>query len=145
MLCNYHRDNINMALGGVSAASMPFVDLQTQRSHRSPRGRCSVFRCTRSSHDCFHWWRRHACSHPLLNSYSGCSLRGGVIMDQPLLTVVGRFSSSGAHTRVMCEAMNRSLANVILGGFGTKSKPQCLHCWEPLIHTEIDASQAAVS
>ena len=69
-------------------------------------------------------------------------------MDQPLLTVVGALiGSSGAFlTRVMCEAMNRSLANVILGGFGTEIKaPSASTAGEPLIHTEIDASQAAVS
>lgn len=47
----------------------------------------------------------------------------GFILDQPLLTVVGALiGSSGAFlTRVMCVAMNRSLTNVILGGFGTVS------------------------
>lgn len=49
----------------------------------------------------------------------------GFILDQPLLTVVGALiGSSGAFlTRVMCEAMNRSLANVILGGYGTVAAP----------------------
>eukprot|EP01035_Chromulina_nebulosa_P017810 gene17810-23420_t len=81
----------------------------------------------------------------LLNSYSGWALCAeGFILDQPLLTVVGALiGSSGAFlTRVMCEAMNRSLGNVILGGYGTtavaatKSK-------EVLVHTEIDAAGTA--
>jgi NAD(P) transhydrogenase len=81
----------------------------------------------------------------LLNSYSGWALCAeGFILDQPLLTVVGALiGSSGAFlTRVMCEAMNRSLPNVILGGFGTvqtkKEGPG-----EILVHTEIDAAGTA--
>merc|ERR1719399_1823774 len=78
----------------------------------------------------------------LLNSYSGWALCAeGFIMDQPLLTVVGALiGSSGAFlTRVMCEAMNRSLTNVILGGFGTEIKqadPNAV----VLPHTEINVS-----
>mmetsp|Transcript_50435 Transcript_50435/g.74807 ORF Transcript_50435/g.74807 Transcript_50435/m.74807 type:complete len:434 (-) Transcript_50435:102-1403(-) len=58
----------------------------------------------------------------LLNSYSGWALCAeGFILDLPVLTVVGALiGSSGAFlTRIMCEGMNRSLPNVILGGFGT--------------------------
>jgi NAD/NADP transhydrogenase beta subunit len=47
----------------------------------------------------------------------------GFILDQPVLTIVGALiGSSGAFlTKIMCDGMNRSLANVILGGFGTES------------------------
>ena len=86
----------------------------------------------------------------LLNSYSGWALCAeGFILDQPLLTIVGALiGSSGAFlTRVMCEAMNRSLPNVILGGFGTtsggtssdKDKTKVEH----KVHTEIDVSNTA--
>lgn len=84
----------------------------------------------------------------LLNSYSGWALCAeGFILDQPLLTVVGALiGSSGAFlTRVMCEAMNRSLPNVILGGFGTTTvAPQGGDKKvETRIHREIDAINTA--
>jgi len=80
----------------------------------------------------------------LLNSYSGWALCAeGFILDQPLLTVVGALiGSSGAFlTHVMCVAMNRSLPNVILGGFGTSTG--VVKVVEGRVHTEIDAVSTA--
>jgi NAD(P) transhydrogenase len=80
----------------------------------------------------------------LLNSYSGWALCAeGFILDQPLLCVVGALiGSSGAFlTKIMCDGMNRSLPNVIMGGFGTDSGgvPESQ---EGLVHKEIDVNQA---
>merc|ERR550514_2668832 len=75
----------------------------------------------------------------LLNSYSGWALCAeGFILDMPVLTIVGALiGSSGAFlTKVMCDGMNRDLANVILGGFGTEAG--AVQTKEGLVHTEID-------
>jgi NAD(P) transhydrogenase len=77
----------------------------------------------------------------LLNSYSGWALCAeGFILNQPVLALVGSLiGSSGAFlTKIMCDGMNRSLANVILGGMGATQGEVVKG--EALPHTEILAA-----
>jgi NAD(P) transhydrogenase len=60
----------------------------------------------------------------MLNSYSGWALCAeGFMLDMPILTTVGALigCSGAALTKIMCDAMNRDIVSVILGGFGTKA------------------------
>jgi len=60
----------------------------------------------------------------VLNSYSGWALCAeGFMLDMPILTTVGALigCSGAALTKIMCDAMNRDIISVILGGFGTKA------------------------
>jgi len=60
----------------------------------------------------------------VLNSYSGWALCAeGFMLDMPILTTVGALigCSGAALTKIMCDAMNRDIVSVLLGGYGTKS------------------------
>jgi H+-translocating NAD(P) transhydrogenase subunit beta len=58
----------------------------------------------------------------LLNAFTGSAVAmAGFVLDETALIIAGMLvsSSGGILTKLMADAMNRSIANVVVGGFGT--------------------------
>ena len=82
----------------------------------------------------------------LLNSYSGiaASMTGFALNNYILIITGALVGASGMIlTRIMCVSMNRSLINVLLGGFGTKSQKSSSGAKEMVIK-QIGSEEAAM-
>jgi len=80
----------------------------------------------------------------VLNSYSGWALVAeGFLLDSPLITVIGSLIgfSGGILTKIMCDAMNRDIMNVIFGGMNVAPKKEGSD--EVKEHTETNPEGAA--
>jgi proton-translocating NAD(P)+ transhydrogenase subunit beta len=58
----------------------------------------------------------------LLNAFTGTAVAmAGFVIDNPVLIIAGALvgASGGILTKLMADAMNRSILNIIIGGFGT--------------------------
>jgi NAD(P) transhydrogenase subunit beta len=58
----------------------------------------------------------------LLNAFTGTAVAmAGFVLDEPALIIAGALvgASGGILTKLMADAMNRSIANIVIGGFGT--------------------------
>jgi NAD(P) transhydrogenase subunit beta len=84
----------------------------------------------------------------LLNSYSGlAAMTTGFALDNYCLIITGSLvgASGIILTKIMCNAMNRSLVNVIAGGFGQEaSVPGATQATGGLTVRQMDAEEAAM-
>merc|ERR1719450_462532 len=83
----------------------------------------------------------------VLNSYSGWALVAeGFLLDSPMLTTVGSLIGfSGAIlTKIMCDAMNRDIMNVIFGGIAVAPKKEGAAEVKEHTETNVDGAAAAL-
>lgn len=82
----------------------------------------------------------------LLNSYSGmAACATGFVLNNNVLIVAGALvgASGIILTQIMCKAMNRSLVNVLLGGFGQTSASGVEADGPQIVVKEVGAEEAA--
>jgi NAD(P) transhydrogenase subunit beta len=83
----------------------------------------------------------------LLNSYSGiaAAMTGFVIRNDVLIISGALVGSSGIIlSQIMCKAMNRSLANVLFGAFGTAGGAVAVRTSEGMSVRQVSAEDAAI-
>ncbi|WP_162053337.1 NAD(P)(+) transhydrogenase (Re/Si-specific) subunit beta [Pontibacter pamirensis] len=83
----------------------------------------------------------------LLNSYSGiAACATGFVLNNQVLIIAGALvgASGIILTQIMCKAMNRSLVNVLLGGFGQTSSGATAEGGEEIVVKEVGVEETAM-
>ncbi|MFC6996934.1 NAD(P)(+) transhydrogenase (Re/Si-specific) subunit beta [Rufibacter roseus] len=83
----------------------------------------------------------------LLNSYSGiAACATGFVLNNQVLIITGALvgASGIILTQIMCKAMNRSLVNVLLGGFGQTSGAASTGGGEDIVVKEVGVEESAM-
>jgi NAD(P) transhydrogenase subunit beta len=83
----------------------------------------------------------------LLNSYSGiAACATGFVLNNQVLIIAGALvgASGIILTQIMCKAMNRSLANVLLGGFGQTSSGAAATVGQDIVIKEVGVEESAM-
>ncbi|MBE8471997.1 NAD(P)(+) transhydrogenase (Re/Si-specific) subunit beta [Streptomyces justiciae] len=84
----------------------------------------------------------------LLNAFTGSAVAmAGFVLDETALIIAGMLvsSSGGILTKLMADAMNRSVANIVVGGFGTgDSAPTAAGSGAPAQVRSVSADDVAI-
>ncbi|MFD3000663.1 NAD(P)(+) transhydrogenase (Re/Si-specific) subunit beta [Pontibacter toksunensis] len=83
----------------------------------------------------------------LLNSYSGiAACATGFVLNNQVLIIAGALvgASGIILTQIMCKAMNRSLVNVLLGGFGQTNSSASAEGGEEIVVKEVGVEETAM-
>ncbi|EMR03255.1 NAD(P) transhydrogenase subunit beta [Cesiribacter andamanensis AMV16] len=83
----------------------------------------------------------------LLNSYSGIAAAAtGFVLNNQVLIIAGALvgASGLILTQIMCRAMNRSLINVLLGGFGQTSSGGAAAGGDEIVVKEVGVEESAM-
>jgi H+-translocating NAD(P) transhydrogenase subunit beta len=82
----------------------------------------------------------------LLNAFTGTVAMAGFVIDKPVLIIAGALvgASGSILTKLMADAMNRSILNIMVGGFGTGDSAQPTAVTGDVSVRQVTADDAAI-